>query len=63
MQTRRYIYENLKNIGIEETELRAEVNFILENFLNVKNLYVDFELTENTKKELDKIFQLKAKGD
>ena len=62
MQTRRYIYENLKNIGIEETELRAEVNFILENFLNVKNLYVDFELTENTKKELDKIFTKRRSG-
>ena len=62
MQTRRYIHENLKNIGIEETELRAEVNFILENFLNIKNPYIDFDLTENTKEELNKIFIKRKSG-
>ncbi len=62
MQTRKYIYENLKNIGIEETELRAEVNFVMENFLNIRNYYQDFELTAPIKEKLGTVFEKRALG-
>lgn len=62
MQTRKYIYENLKNIGIEESELRAETHFILENFLNVKNFYIDFELTAPVKEKLEEVFEKRKTG-
>ncbi|MCR4880521.1 MAG: peptide chain release factor N(5)-glutamine methyltransferase [bacterium] len=62
MQTRKYIYENLKNAGVDENELRAEVNFILENFLNIKNLYVDFEVTDVIKEKLAPIFEKRKSG-
>ena len=62
MQTRKYIYENLKNIGVEENELRAEVNFILENFLNIKNPYMDYELNEPIKEKLAPVFEKRKSG-
>ncbi len=62
MQTRKYIYENLKNIGIEETELRAEVNFVMENFLKIKNYYQDFELTQPIKENLQIVFEKRSLG-
>ena len=62
MQTRKYIYESLKSIGVEETELRAEVNFILENILNIKNPYMDFELLDSVKEKLSDIFAKRQTG-
>ncbi len=62
MQTRKYIFENLKNIGVEESELRAEANFILENFLNIKNLYLDFELSTPVKEKLEPLFEKRKLG-
>ena len=63
MEIRRYIFNELKNIGVEETELSAQTTFILQNFLNITNPYMDFDISLKDKDELAKIFQRRKNGE
>ena len=57
MEIRKYIYQKLKDIDVEPSELSAETNFIIENFLKVPNTYVDFSITQAQKAVLDNILE------
>lgn len=62
MKIRTYIIENLKNAGVSIDEVSAETNFIMRNFLNINNIYIDNEISQDKMSKLNEIFEKRKNG-
>ena len=62
MNLRKFIFDGLNNANVEQSEISAEVNFIMRNFLNIKNPYLDEIKLENKQDELQNIFEKRKRG-
>ena len=62
MKIRSYIIEKLKTIGVPLEDTSAEASFIMRNFLNINNIYIDNEISTDKINKLDEIFEKRAKG-
>lgn len=62
MKIRSYIIEKLKNSGVPTEEVSAEASFIMRNFLNINNIYIDNEISQENISKLDEIFDKRGTG-
>ena len=62
MNIRQFIKEELKKSNVEPQEINAETNFILRNFLNIKNLYEEISCTQEQIQKLKEIFSKRKTG-
>jgi len=62
MKIRSYILKNLKDINIQESEVSAETNFIMRNYLNINNIYIDNEISNEQIKNLNFILKKRKSG-